>query len=111
MTAFGIILIIICLLLVGIVLIQESKGGGIASNFSSANQIIGVKRGAELVEKITWGLVIALILVCLAMAPRGASVEGTDTKESITKNKMLENGPSTPASPAQTPSTVPPVKK
>jgi preprotein translocase subunit SecG len=108
MTVLGIILIIVCLMLIGIVLIQESKGGGIASNFSSANQIIGVKRGAELVEKITWGLVISIIVICLAMAPRGASnVEGTDTKESITKNKLQENGPVKPAAqPANTPAPV-----
>jgi preprotein translocase subunit SecG len=97
MTIFGILLIIICLLLIGIVLIQESKGGGIASNFSSANQIIGVKRGAELVEKITWGLVISLILVCLAMAPRGGSnATDADTKESIAKSKLQESGSAAP---------------
>jgi preprotein translocase subunit SecG len=111
MTVFGIILVIVCLLLIGIVLVQESKGGGIASNFSSANQIIGVKRGAELVEKITWGLVIALILVCLAMAPKRSDIE-TDSAESITKNKLQESGvsspkPATPAAPSATPVPAP----
>ncbi len=103
MTIFGILLIIVCLLLIGIVLIQESKGGGIASNFSSANQIIGVKRGAELVEKITWGLVVTLILVCLAMAPRGNSGTTAETKDSVIKNKLEQEGPSTarPAAPVQ----------
>ena len=53
--------IIVCILLIAIVLIQNPKGGGLAANFSSANQILGVNRTTEGVEKITWILAISLL--------------------------------------------------
>ena len=56
-----VLIIVVCLLLLGVVLIQNSKGGGLASDFSSSNQIIGVQRTGDFLEKATWGLAIALI--------------------------------------------------
>jgi preprotein translocase subunit SecG len=49
----------------GIVLIQNSKGGGLASGFSSSNQIVGVKRTTDFLEKGTWVLAISLLVLCL----------------------------------------------
>ena len=51
--------IIACILLIIIVLIQNPKGGGLAANFSAANQILGVNKTTEGVEKITWVLAIS----------------------------------------------------
>ena len=63
------ILVIIASIALGFfVLIQESKGGGLASSFASSNQIMGVRRTTDLVEKITWGLAIAIFVLCLAGA-------------------------------------------
>lgn len=58
--------IIACILLVAIVLIQNPKGGGLSSNFSAANQILGVNKTTEGVEKITWILAISLLILSLA---------------------------------------------
>lgn len=52
-------------LLILAVLIQNPKGGGIAANFSAANQIAGVKKTNEFIEKATWTLAIALIVFSL----------------------------------------------
>jgi len=60
------ILIIVSLLLMGIVLIQNSKGGGLASGFSSSNQIVGVQKTTDFLEKGTWALAITLLVLCLA---------------------------------------------
>lgn len=60
-----ILIIIVCLLLVGVVMVQNSKGGGLASDFSSSNQIIGVQRTGDFLEKATWYLSIALIVLTL----------------------------------------------
>ncbi len=60
-TFIMVLIIVVCLLLLGVVLIQNSKGGGLASDFSSSNQIIGVQRTGDFLEKATWGLALALI--------------------------------------------------
>jgi preprotein translocase subunit SecG len=62
---YTIVVVAICILLVLVVLIQNPKGGGIASGFSAANQIIGVKQSTDVVEKITWYLAIGLVVLCL----------------------------------------------
>lgn len=61
----SILILIASLLLMGIVLIQNSKGGGLASGFSASNQIVGVQRTTDFLEKGTWTLAIALLLLCL----------------------------------------------
>ena len=48
---FSILTIIVCTLLVLVILVQNSKGGGIQSQFGAATQIMGVKRGTEFIEK------------------------------------------------------------
>jgi len=67
-TLFVILIVIAALLMIGIVLIQESKGGGLASNFSSYNQIGGVRKTTDFVEKTTWGLAIAMVILSVACA-------------------------------------------
>ena len=64
-----IILIIIASIALGfVVLIQDSKGGGLASNFAGSNQIMGVRKTTDLIEKVTWGLAIAILVLCLSCA-------------------------------------------
>lgn len=57
--------IIASILLILIVLIQNPKGGGIAANFSAANQIAGVRKTNDFVEKATWTLAIGLLVLSL----------------------------------------------
>lgn len=66
MLFFLILIIIVCLLLTLVVLIQNPKGGGIAANFTAPNQIMGANRSTDVVEKATWILAIALIVLSLA---------------------------------------------
>jgi len=61
-TTFIILACVASVLLILAVLIQNPKGGGIAANFSAANQIAGVKKTNEFIEKATWTLAIALVL-------------------------------------------------
>ncbi|MCH2213801.1 MAG: preprotein translocase subunit SecG [Flavobacteriales bacterium] len=63
-----VLIILVCVLLALIVLIQNPKGGGLDSSFSSANQIGGVQRTADFLEKGTWSLAIVLFVLCLASA-------------------------------------------
>ncbi len=67
-TLFVILIVLAALLMIFIVLIQESKGGGLASNFSSSNSIMGVRKTTDVVEKMTWGLAIAMVVLSVACA-------------------------------------------
>ena len=62
-----VILIIICaVLLMGVVLIQNAKGGGLASNVGISTQMLGgVKKATDGIEKLTWGLMFALFILCV----------------------------------------------
>ena len=62
---FTVLIIITCVLVTLVVLVQNSKGGGLAANFSSSNQIMGVRRTTDFLEKATWGLGATLIVLSL----------------------------------------------
>ena len=57
--------IIISILLVLVILIQNPKGGGLASNFSSGNQIFGVQKTTDIIEKLTWVFAAVVVIVSL----------------------------------------------
>mgnify|MGYP003291769136 CR=1 FL=1 len=63
-----VVIVILSLAMIGLVLMQKSKGGGLASNFSSGNQILGVRKTTETVEKATWILVAIIVVLCVASA-------------------------------------------
>ena len=60
-TLISVLVIIASILLILIVLVQNSKGGGLVSNFSSSNQIMGVRKTADFLEKATWVLAITIL--------------------------------------------------
>ena len=73
-TAISVLIFIICLLLVLIVLVQNSKGGGLASSFSSSNQIMGVRKTTDFLEKATWTLASIMMVLCVSVVffiPKG----------------------------------------
>lgn len=91
MYTFVLVLIfIVCAFLVLTVLVQNSKGGGLASNFSSSNQIMGVKKTTDFLEKFTWGLAISLLVLCLVAAatiPREEVAEKSQLEQQLQNNK------------------------
>jgi preprotein translocase subunit SecG len=58
----SVLVMIVCVLMVLIVLVQNSKGGGLASNFQSSNQFMGVRKTTDFLEKSTWTLAVALMV-------------------------------------------------
>jgi preprotein translocase subunit SecG len=64
----GVLIILVCVFLVLVILVQNPKGGGLSSEFGSANQIGGVRKTADFLEKSTWGLAIALVVLSLVAA-------------------------------------------
>ena len=61
-TLFIVLIFIVSILLLLIVLVQNPKGGGLASNFASSNQFMGVRRTTDFLEKATWTLAILLVV-------------------------------------------------
>lgn len=98
--------IIVCVLLILIITIQNPKGGGIAANFSAGNQIMGVKRTNDFVEKATWTLAIALLVLTLVSNLFNASSEvGSGT--SILQDKIEQGELSYPDANAPAPTQPP----
>lgn len=81
-----IIAIIVCILLGLIVLIQNPKGGGLTSNFSSSSQLMGVQKTGDILEKGTWVLAITLMVLSLAInvtVKSGTAKKGSEYQEQI----------------------------
>lgn len=101
------LILIAALLLIGVVLIQKSKGGGLASNFNSANQVAGVRKTTDFIEKATWTLAIficVLSIVTAFIAPndlvtKTAKVQATQTEEKQA-TPFQTQAAETPATPA-----------
>ncbi len=112
-----IIAIIVCVFLVLMVLIQNPKGGGLSSNFSSSSQLMGVQKTGDFLEKGTWILAITLMVLSLAInvAVKGGTekAENPQLKEQIDKASKPV-APTNNAAPLNLPSAPPataPVKK
>lgn len=101
-----VLVILASVLMCGIVLIQESKGGGLASSFASSNQIMGVRKTTDFLEKATWGLAVAMVVLSIVSA---AFVTKTTVEEAPiniatpTQSTDAENVPTFPATGTQTP--------
>ena len=119
----SILILIASILLILIVLIQNSKGGGLASGFSSSNQIMGVRKTTDFLEKATWslaGTVIVLSILITAFIPRAEHAAQSEIKQQV--NDAISIDPNTiapdfgtaqqPAVPAEeTPATTTPAEE
>jgi len=82
----SIIVIIACILQVLIVLVQNSKGGGLAANFTSTGQSMGVRKTADFLEKATWTLAVIILVLSVASTaaiPHGAEEEASRIQDQI----------------------------
>ena len=85
---FVILIVIASLLMIGIVLIQESKGGGLSSNFSAGNQLAGVRKTTDFIEKATWGLAIAMVVLSVFCAYVAPTVTEQNVIETTSSNPL-----------------------
>lgn len=96
-------MILICaVLLILVVLVQNSKGGGLASGFSQGNQVMGVKKTTDFLEKATWTLAICLAVFCLAASftiPHQTKEEAPKTEQ--TQEAAEENAETAAGAEAQ----------
>ena len=113
--ALVILILLICFLLSLIVLAQNPKGGGISSQFGAggAANLMGVKRTGDLLEKLTWGFAIGLIVSTLATHMLSSGTNGpvrSVNQQAAQRAVVPAAAPapmSAPAPGATAPSTVP----
>ena len=101
----AVLIVIVSVLLSLIVLVQNSKGGGLASNFSSSNQVMGVRKTTDFLEKATWTLAVLLIALALAASlsiPRGGEVQKSRIEQQIDNAIDPTQMPSFPTSVPET---------
>ena len=94
-TTIAIIIVIASVLLTLVVLVQNSKGGGLAANFAAGNQAFGVRQTADILEKTTWTLAIIIIVLCVL----ATAFVSTRKATSSTLKDQIENAASVPAQP------------
>jgi preprotein translocase subunit SecG len=115
----SVLILITCVLLTLIILVQNSKGGGLASNFSGSNQFMGVRKTADFLEKATWTLAIVLLVFSLfsfIIIPKNQG-GGTDAQESEiqkqineSKSKPIKDFQAPPAGKTTPPAQMPPAQ-
>ncbi len=99
-TVLTVLVLIASVLITLIVLLQNGKGGGLASNFAAGNATFGVRKTADILEKITWGLVAFIFVLSIvstfSLGNRGNDVDYTE--------KIEAEAPAAPEFPVAIPS-------
>ena len=96
------VILFLAILLVLVILAQNSKGGGLSSQFggSGASNIIGVKKTGDLLEKLTWGFIV--VIMALALTSNFIS-----TTNKGPANEILEKAGEQGAAPGVLPGVLP----
>lgn len=105
------IIIFVCVLLVLVVLSQNSKGGGLSSQFGGgSSNLIGVKRTGDLLEKLTWGFAITLVVLSLGTNMILDAGDSALQPRSVNQERASQQGAApaaAPAAPAAIPNAAP----
>ena len=111
-TILTILILLASVLLVIVVLLQNGKGEGLASNFIAGNQTFGVRQTADILEKVSWGLVAFIVVLSIVTSfttgTTGADMDVTNKIENVATQSAPEfptapvqqEAPATPAQPA-----------
>ena len=109
-----ILIILVCVFLSVIVLIQNPKGGGLSPTMGGmGQQLLGARRSTDIVEQLTWGFAVALIVLSLSTAffvGKGTTKKDILPKSEIEQTQMnkgfqgtVPTTPPTQQAPAQGP--------
>ena len=99
----SILIVIASILLTIVVLLQNSKGGGLAANFATGNQTFGVRQTADFLEKATWTLAFTIIVLCIVatFAIPERSARHSNIKNQIEQTVPVEGTPEIPVTPIE----------
>jgi len=102
-----ILIIIVCVLLMGIVLIQNPKGGGLTASLGSiGNQMMGARKTTDFLERTTWTLAIVLLVFSLLGSYFVPREEMGETRKSEVEGIINEGMPPMQSQPTE-PLTIP----
>jgi preprotein translocase subunit SecG len=105
-SVISVLIIVVCILLILVVLVQNSKGGGLASSFASSNQVMGVRKTADFLEKATWTLAAALLVLSVISTSftktSGGVTEGTGVESTTRRMSGEDVAPAAEGTPAAT---------
>jgi preprotein translocase subunit SecG len=87
------LIVLAAILMCLVVLAQNSKGGGLSSSFASSNQIMGVRKTTDFIEKLTWGLA-AFMVVCSVLT--AYFVPSVQTEKSVIMDEALKERATNP---------------
>jgi|ERR1700728_2656148 preprotein translocase subunit SecG len=109
MLFFVILIVLACVILGGIILIQNPKGGGLAGNVGGfSNQLMGVKQTTDALEKGTWVMAVVVGLLCLFSAifiGRNVSSTSTHVIDNVKPTATQQQAPPPPAGGSALPPT------
>lgn len=102
------LIVLAAVLMCFVVLIQNSKGGGLSSSFAASNQIMGVRKTTDFIEKLTWGLAIFMVVLSVGATyfiPSAAESSSVIMEQAVKEQKTNPlNAPAGFAAPqAETP--------
>ena len=105
----SVLVLIVCFLMILIVLVQNSKGGGLSANFQSSNQFMGVRKTTDFLEKSTWTLAVALLVFSVIGSltiPRGDGSQRSvieDQIDNVVDPNAIPQFPTTVPEPGSSP--------
>jgi len=82
----SVLIFIVAILLALVILVQNPKGG-LASNFSSSNQVMGVRKTTDFLEKATWTLGIALLVLSVISS---SLISGTEQVVTSNESELVD---------------------
>lgn len=95
-TLFSIIIVLASILLVVVVFIQNPKGGGLSSDFGAAQQIGGVQKTNDFIDKTTWGLAAVIAVLSIILTIRFSEEDMSQTPEETPTEQGAAEGGTTP---------------
>lgn len=87
------LIVLAAILMCLVVLIQNSKGGGLASSFAASNQIMGVRKTTDFIEKLTWGLAAFMVVMSVAIS---YVIPTAKTEHSVIMEQAVKEGLANP---------------
>ncbi|WP_333696142.1 preprotein translocase subunit SecG [Flavobacterium sp.] len=102
-SVFLVLITIVCFLLIVVIMVQNPKGGGLSSTFGNSQQIGGVQKTTDFLDKSTWTL--GIILIALILFSSLAFNDSNDTIKIDKSNVPVATEATTPSAPSATPTT------
>ena len=100
-TLFSVIIILASILLVFVVYVQNPKGGGLSSDFGAAQQLGGVRKTNDFIDKATWSLagiiaVLSIFLTIQMKSPEAVTPEPEETDQNPQGGTAPAENPAAP---------------